>query len=115
MEMSMEYSTLPDALRGARARSVMTAFRGSVGSTSPYARPTSFRYCPTFPKERPSNVGDSTRVISRRVIRLLGAAVATDGTDPPVRGRPAAIMSRAVSVAMKRTAVPRRAALLSAT
>ena len=35
MKMSIEYSTLPRAFRGARARSVMTALRGSAGSSSP--------------------------------------------------------------------------------
>ena len=35
--MSVEYSTMPLALRGANSISVITAFRGSLGSSSPKA------------------------------------------------------------------------------
>ena len=42
MKMSIEYSTFPRALRGASLRSVITALRGSLGSTSPKAFPRSF-------------------------------------------------------------------------
>jgi hypothetical protein len=54
--------------------SVMIAFRASIGSTAPNARPTIFSYWPVAPNDIPSNVGDSTRVISRRVIRASATA-----------------------------------------
>src|SRR6266851_4786978 len=74
--MSVAYSTMPLALRGARSRSVITALRGSLGSISPNARPTSFSYGPTSPNDTPPNVGDSTRVIWIRVM-LARASIAT--------------------------------------
>jgi hypothetical protein len=40
--MSIEYATLPDAVRGASSMSVKRAFCGSEGSTSPNATPRSF-------------------------------------------------------------------------
>src|SRR5262245_10306975 len=67
--MSIAYSTMPRALRGASSMSWMTAFWRSRGSTSPNARPTSLSYGPTVPNDAPPKVGDSTRVISMRVIR----------------------------------------------
>src|SRR5207249_3692090 len=57
MKMSIEYSTLPLALRGANSMSVMMALRGSDGSSSPKAVPRSFSYWPTVPKAVPTNVG----------------------------------------------------------
>src|SRR5689334_3233294 len=39
-----EYSTIPRALRGASSMSVMMAFCGSLGSSSPLKRPVSFSY-----------------------------------------------------------------------
>src|SRR5437870_5390955 len=41
----------------------MTAFFGSLGSSSPNAFPTIFSYCPTPGHEYPPNVGDSFAVI----------------------------------------------------
>src|SRR5215831_7298197 len=69
------YSTFPSGLRGAKPMSVMTALSGSSGSTSPKTSPTSFSYWPTLPKDLPSNVGDSTRVIEIRVTRASATAV----------------------------------------
>src|SRR6266851_8860516 len=69
MYRSVEYSTIPRAFRGARAMSVITAFRGSFGSTSPNARPTIFLYGPVSPKDVPANVGDSTRLMVIFVMR----------------------------------------------
>ena len=78
--MSVEYSTIPLALRGAIAMSAITALRGSSGSTSPNARPTSFSYSPTAPNETPSKVGDSTRVIT-----ILVMSASANGVHPTVR------------------------------
>src|SRR5678815_5005561 len=81
--MSIAYSTMPCALRGASSMSWMTAFWESRGSTSPNARPTSLSYVPTAPNEAPPNVGDSTRVISMRTIRAsAGRAAATISAAP---------------------------------
>src|SRR5437867_3852686 len=82
MKMSIEYSTLPRAFRGARLRSVITALRGSSGSTSPNALPRSFSYCPTFPsapKIRPSKAGDSDRARSM-TMRVTCASAAGANT-----------------------------------
>ena len=43
----------------ANSMSVITALRGSFGSTSPYAVPSSCSYCPTLPNEAPPK--DSSR------------------------------------------------------
>src|SRR5919199_3454698 len=98
MYTSVEYSTMPLALVGARSRSTMTALRGSLGSASPYARPTSFSYWPTLPNERPSNVGDSTRVMSRRVIPPeptgCGWAACATGPTPAVSASTTATTER---------------------
>ena len=76
MKMSVEYSTMPRELTGARSMSVMMALRGSFGSSSPKAMPRSFSYWPTLPKERPSKVGDSERSgsITIRCMPCLAAA-----------------------------------------
>lgn len=87
--MPIEYSTMPMALRAAKPMSAIIAFRGSAGLTSPNARPTSFSYWPTSPNDVPSNVGDSTRVMSMRVMRAsarIGApSVTTSETKSTVR------------------------------
>ena len=57
------------AIRGASSMSVMTAFRGSAGSSSPKAVPRSFSYWPTVPKARPPNVGDCDRAESMTMLR----------------------------------------------
>ena len=75
--MSVQSSTIPLALRGANAISTITALRGSWGSTSPNARPTSFSYWPTAPNDMPSNVGDSTRVIT-----ILVMSASANGVHP---------------------------------
>ena len=80
--MSIEYSTLPRALRGASFRSVMTALRGSSGSSSPYAFPRSFSYGPTLPpgpNTRPSKTGDCDCAgsIAIRVMFAAAGAAAT--------------------------------------
>src|SRR5712691_1116506 len=114
MKMSVEYSTMPAAFFGARAMSAMTAFLGSDGSTSPNARPTSFSYCPTVPNEVPSNVGDSMRVISIRVMRAcarLGAA-RTSTTAKRIASRTArrcviSLSSRLQDLAARRTPAAR--------
>src|SRR5439155_11681478 len=49
------YATLPLALRGAKLMSVMTALRGSRGSSSPAAVPRTCSYAPTSPNTRPLN------------------------------------------------------------
>src|SRR5262245_43015641 len=77
--MSVEYSTMPRAFRGARSMSWMMALSGSLGSTSPCAMPTIFSNCPTLPKAAPPKVGDSIMVISILVIRpSAGLAKAND-------------------------------------
>src|SRR4030095_1901475 len=58
IEKSIEYSTMPRPLRGANWMSVMTAFSGSFGSTSPNATPVRVSYCPTLPNEAPPKAGD---------------------------------------------------------
>ena len=78
--MSVEDSTIPLALRGANAMSAITALRGLLGSTSPNARPTSFSYWPTAPNDTPSNVGDSTRVIT-----ILVMSASANGVHPRVK------------------------------
>src|SRR5262245_44100828 len=80
--MSVEYSTMPRAFRGARSMSWMMALSGSLGSTSPCAMPTIFSNCPTLPKVAPPKVGDSVRVISSLVIRpSAGLAKANDAAN----------------------------------
>ena len=68
--MSIEYSTMPRTLTGASPISVITAFRGSEGSSSPKAVPRSFSCCPTEPKDSPPNVGDWDRAGSMRILRI---------------------------------------------
>src|SRR5258706_16277670 len=58
MKISVVYSTLPAALRGASSRSVMTELRGPDGSSSPLAVPRIFSYCPTVPNDVPPKVAD---------------------------------------------------------
>ncbi len=58
MKTSIEYSTIPLALRGASWISVIARLRRSFGSSSPRAVPRSFSYWPTVPKLRPPKVGD---------------------------------------------------------
>src|SRR5581483_2081716 len=70
MYTSTAYPTLPRALRGANAMSVMTALRELSGSSSPNARPTSFSYCPTSPNDVPPKVGDWTLSIMIFVIMV---------------------------------------------
>ena len=53
------YSTIPLALRGASLMSWITAFLGSLGSSSPNARPASVSYWPAVPKLAPSKAGDT--------------------------------------------------------
>ncbi len=74
---SVSYSTNPSALRGASARSVISEFDWSAGSTVPRARPTNFPYCPVRPKDSPSKVGDSTRSINSSVIRPWAGLIRT--------------------------------------
>src|SRR5258708_7608690 len=62
--------------------STINRLRRSAGSTSPYARPTSFSYGPTSPNEVPSNVGDSTREISIRVMRACASGTTSKVTSP---------------------------------
>ena len=84
MKMSIEYSTLPRALRGASSRSVITALRGSSGSTSPKALPRSFSYGPTLPSGpnvRPSNAGDSDRAGSMTMRVMWASAGGASGTE----------------------------------
>src|SRR5262245_15937252 len=57
--------------------STITAFFGSFGSSSPYALPTSFSYCPTPGKVWPPKVGDSFATIVSFVIRASAADAAT--------------------------------------
>src|SRR4029077_9451616 len=73
---SIEYSTLPAALRGAEARSVIVAFSGSLGSISPNARPASFSYGPIVPKNVPPKVGDWTVESPSFVIRASAGGLA---------------------------------------
>src|SRR6266850_181798 len=53
------YSTMPRAFFGASLMSVISALRGSFGSSSPNARPASVSYWPAAPKDAPSNAGDT--------------------------------------------------------
>ena len=88
MKMSIEYSTLPRVLRGARAISVMVAFRGSSGSTSPKALPRSFSYGPTRPsgpKTRPSKAGDSDSAGSITMRVMWASATETIAAVPAAR------------------------------
>src|SRR3954468_6346437 len=76
---SIEYPTVPEAVRGARPISTITPLRGSAGSTSPKAMPRIFSYAPTLPftpKVVPPNVGLSTLVITIRVTRASAASAA---------------------------------------
>src|SRR4051812_37031864 len=76
---SIEYPTVPEAVRGARPISTITPLRGSAGSTSPKATPRIFSYAPTLPftpKVVPPNVGLSTLVITIRVTRASAASAA---------------------------------------
>ena len=87
MKMSIEYSTLPCALRGASLRSAITALRGSSGSTSPKALPRSFSYAPTLPSGpnvRPSNAGDSDRAGSMTMRVMRASACAATGAEDAV-------------------------------
>ena len=81
MRMAPEYSTMPRAFRGASLMSVISAFRGSAGSTSPKNRPMSFSYRPAVPNETPSNVGDWTVAISRRVMRAWAGGAESQNRD----------------------------------
>src|SRR2546425_8280148 len=58
MNTSIEYVTMPAALRVASSISVITLLRGSLGSSSPVAVPRSFSYWPTLPKLRPPKAAD---------------------------------------------------------
>src|SRR5262244_1736160 len=87
MYRSTSYSTWPAGFLGARAMLMMPALRGSAGSTSPWMVPTSFWYCPIEPKERPSKVGDSSRVILIRVIPAFtacGSAMTSASNQNPL-------------------------------
>src|SRR5213593_2061069 len=53
------YSTRPFALRGANLMSVMIALCGSLGSSSPKARPASVSYWPAGPKDCPLKAGET--------------------------------------------------------
>src|SRR6185295_17034941 len=57
--------------------STIAAFFGSFGSSSPYALPTSFSYCPTSGNVWPPNVGDSLVTMVSFVIRASAADAAT--------------------------------------
>jgi len=52
----------------------MTALRGSFGSISPDAVPSSCSYWPTVPKDIPPNAGDVFAVITMFVIRASAVA-----------------------------------------
>src|SRR3989441_5778783 len=58
MNTSIEYVTMPAALRVASSISVITLLRGSLGSSSTVAVPRSFSYCPTVPKLKPPKAAD---------------------------------------------------------
>ena len=81
MKTSIEYSTMPRALRGANWMSVMIALAGSVGSTSPEARIVSFSYAPTVPNVIPPKVGDSSRTTWSWVMRA-SLTLATQAIAP---------------------------------
>src|SRR6185312_3653712 len=67
---------MPRALRGARARSTITAFFGSAGSISPCAVPVMRSYAPTLPKLMPPKAvaGASSAMV---VIRAAASGEAT--------------------------------------
>src|SRR5580700_8812924 len=83
------YSTIPLALRGASLMSWITAFLGSLGSSSPKARPASVSYWPAVPKLAPSKAGETffstTILVTRawasdaRMASRLAAAMPTAG------------------------------------
>src|SRR2546425_4464042 len=58
MNTSIEYVTMPAALRVASSISVITLLRGSLGSSSTVAVPRSFSYWPTLPKLKPPKAAD---------------------------------------------------------
>src|SRR6266704_2765154 len=60
--------------------SVISAFAGRLGSTSPNARAVIFSYAPTLPKVMPPNVGDSRRTTWSWVMR----ASATDTSESAI-------------------------------
>ena len=70
--MSVEYSTMPLALRGARLMSAITALRGSCRIDFAERAPDGFSYWPTSPNDAPSKVGDSMRVIDEAGNVCLG-------------------------------------------
>src|SRR5579859_1869850 len=102
---------MPPAFLGARLRSVMMALRGSFGSTSPYARPISFSYCPTVPNAWPSNVGDSVRVMSMRV--MPPAAGACGCAALAMGGKPAVTVSKTLRTALRNTSKTSRTSPLA--
>ena len=85
MKMSVEYATLPLLFRGASSMSVMRAFRGSAGSSSPKAVPRSFSYWPVVPNARPPNVGDCERAGSTTMCVMRASAAGAVTSVPAAR------------------------------
>src|SRR6267154_3898681 len=70
---SVEYVTAPLGFFGAKPTSMMIAFAGSFGSTSPMICPLMRSYGPTAPKLLPPKVGDSVLAITTLVTRACTA------------------------------------------
>src|SRR5215467_1806431 len=70
---SVEYVTVPLGFFGARPMSMMIAFNGSFGSTSPMICPLMRSYGPTAPKLLPPKVGCSVLGITTLVTRACTA------------------------------------------
>src|SRR5690242_10360833 len=81
------YSTIPRALRGASMMSLISALRRSVGSTSPYARPMIFSYCPTAPNRRPPNAVCRDTISMRTIFAPASRAVASSSAAPIITVR----------------------------
>src|SRR5258706_14104204 len=70
---AVEYATVPLGFFGAKPTSMMIAFAGSFGSTSPMIFPVMGSYGRTAPKLLPPKVGDSVLAITTLVTRACTA------------------------------------------
>src|SRR5712671_1421255 len=95
---SVEYATVPLGFFGAKPTSMMIAFAGSFGSTSPMICPLMRSYGPTAPKLLPPNVGDSVLAITTLVTRACTVGALKRTTPVNERQQTTAVVENGVLV-----------------